>query len=217
MVALTFVFADSHISTQSHQAQITSVCSVPYKTGGDFEYFTAGDDGFLIKWNENNEGEHYQISDVGIKMIAISPNGNLVAVYESDGGSVNKVSVWDWRTLTRKKFWRYKDSITSLKFSAKGTYLIVGTASVDGVEFYNTSNWSKINKIKANTGIVNYIHTSDTEKTTVFYSPAGNLSYYNMQTGQLKEKFTVAQGLSQAVLYNDNKFLAPRCGRDTGA
>ena len=208
MVALTFVFADSHISTQSHQAQITSVCSVPYKTGGDFEYFTAGDDGFLIKWNENNEGEHYQISDVGIKMIAISPNGNLVAVYESDGGSVNKVSVWDWRTLTRKKFWRYKDSITSLKFSAKGTYLIVGTASVDGVEFYNTSNWSKINKIKANTGIVNYIHTSDTEKTAVFYSPAGNLSYYNMQTGQLKEKFTVAQGLSQAVLYNNNKFLA---------
>ena len=202
------LFADTHISTQSHQAQVTSVRSVPYKAGRDFEYFTAGDDGFLIKWNENNEGEHYQISDVGIKLIAVSPNGNLIAVYESDGGSVNKVSVWDWRSLTRKKFWRYKDSITSLEFSAKGTYLIVGTASVDGVEFYNTSNWSKINKIKANTGIVNYIHTSDTEKTAVFYSPAGSLSYYNMQTGQLKEKFTIMQGLSQTLLYNDNKLLA---------
>ena len=202
------LFADTHISTQSHQAQITSICAVPVRSGNDFEYFTAGDDGFLIKWNENNEGEHYQISDVGIKMIAVSPAGNLIAVYESDGGSVNKVSVWDWRTLTRKKFWRYKDSITSLEFSAKGTYLIVGTASVDGVEFYNTSNWSKINKIKANTGIVNYIHTSDTEKTAVFYSPAGSLSYYNMQTGQLKEKFTINQGLSQTLLYNDNKLLA---------
>ena len=202
------LFADTHISTQSHQAQITSVRAVPYKSGNDFEYFTSGDDGFIIKWNENNEGEHYQISDVGIKMIAVSPNGNLIAVYESDGGSVNKVSVWDWRTLTRKKFWRYKDSITSLEFSAKGTYLIVGTASVDGVEFYNTSSWSKISKIKANTGIVNYIHTSDTEKTAVFYSPAGNLSYYNMQTGQLKEKFTIIQGLSQTLLYNDNKLLA---------
>ena len=208
ILAAAFLFADAHISTQSHQAQITSVRSVPYKTGSDFEYFTAGDDGFLIKWNENNEGEHYQISDVGIKMIAVSPNGNLIAVYESDGSSVNKVSVWDWRTLSRKKFWRYKDSITSLEFSAKGTYLIVGTASVDGVEFYNTSTWAKTNKIKANTGIVNYIHTSNTEKTAVFYSPAGNLSYYNMQTGQLKEKFTVIQGLSQALLYNDNKFLA---------
>ena len=202
------LFAQAHISTQSHQAQITCVRSVPITSGNDFEYFTASDDGFLIRWNENNEGEHYQISDVGIKLIAVSPNGNYVAVYESDGGSVNKVSVWDWRTLTRKKFWRYEDSITSLEFSAKGNYLIVGTASVDGVVFYNTSNWSKINKIKANTGIVNYIHTSDTEKTAVFYSPAGNLSYYNMQTGQLKEKFTVIQGLNQTLLYNSNKFLA---------
>ena len=202
------LFADSHISTQSHQSQITSVRAVPYKSGSEFAYFTAGDDGFLIRWNENNEGEHYQISDVGIKMIAVSPSGNLIAVYESDGGSVNKVSVWDWRTLTRKKFWRYKDSITSLEFSSKGTYLIVGTASVDGVEFYNTSSWTKTNKIKANTGIVNYIHTSDTEKTAVFYSPAGSLAYYNMQTGQLKEKFSVMQGLSQTLLFNENKFLA---------
>ncbi len=202
------LLADAHISTQSHQAQITSVKSVPVKAGNDFEYFTAGDDGFLIRWNEEGEGEHFQISDVGIKLIAVSPNGNYVAVYESDGGSVNKVSVWDWRSLTRKFMKKYKDSITSLDFSAKGTYLIVGTASVDGAEFFNTSNWSKINKIKANTSIVNYVHTSDTEKTAVFYSPAGNLSYYNMQNGQLKEKFTVIQGLSQTLLYNDNKFLA---------
>ena len=211
LISALFVFsvnAAAHISTQSHQAQITSVCSVPVRSGNDFEYFTAGDDGFLIRWNENNEGEHYQISDVGIKLIAVAPNGNYVAVYESDGGSVNKVSVWDWRTLTRKFMKKYKNSITSLEFSAKGTYLIVGTASVDGAEFFNTSNWSKVSKVKSNTSIVNYVHTSDTEKTAVFYSPAGNLSYYNMQNGQLKEKFTVIQGLSQVQLYNDNKFLA---------
>ena len=129
------LFAQAHISTQSHQAQITGVKAVPIKSGNELEYFTAGDDGFLIKWTDNNEGEHYQISDVGIKMIAVAPNGNYVAVYESDGGSVNKVSVWDWRTLTRKFNKKYTDSITSLEFSAKGTYLIVVTASVDGAEF----------------------------------------------------------------------------------
>ena len=210
-ITTAFIFsvnAQAHISTQSHQAQITAIKALPVKSGNELTYFTAGDDGFLIKWSDNNEGEHYQISDVGIKLIAVSPNSNYVAVYESDGGSVNKVSVWDWRTLTRKFYKKYTDSITSLEFSAKGTYLIVGTASVDGAEFYNTSNWSKINKIKANTSIVNYIHTSDTEKTAVFYSPAGSLSYYNMQTGQLKEKFTVIQGLSDVVLYNSNIFLA---------
>ena len=208
VLSISAVFSESHISTQSHQSQVTGVKAVPIKSGTDFSYFSAGDDGFLIKWTDSNEGEHYQISDVGIKLLAVSPNGNDIAVYESDGGSVNRVSVWDWRTLNKKFSRKYSDSITSLNFSAKGTYLIVGTASVDGVEFFNTSTWSKVSKIKANTSIVNYIQTSDTEKTAVFYSPAGNLSYYNLQTGQLKEKFSVIQGLSQTVIYNNSIFLA---------
>ena len=40
------------------------------------------------------------------------------------------------------------------------------------------------------------------------YSPAGNLSYYNMATGRLKQKFPVMQGLEQAVLFNNNLYLA---------
>ena len=208
LLCFNSLFAESHISTQSHQDSITNLIPVPTKNVLDFSYFSAGNDGFLVKWSDDNQGEHYQISDVGIKLIAISPNGNDIAVYESDGGSVNKVSIWDWRTLSRKWQKKYTDSITSLTFSAKGNYLIVGTATVDGVEFINTQNWAKVNKIKSNTGIVNYIKTSDTEKTVVFYSPAGNLSYYNMQNGLLKEKFQIIQGLSQTVLYNNNIFLA---------
>jgi hypothetical protein len=65
-----------------------------------------------------------------------------------------------------------------------------------------------VDKIKANTSIVNYIQTSTTEKTCVFYSPVGTLSYFNMQTGQLKEKLNIIRGLNQVVLYNNNIFLA---------
>ena len=200
--------AQSHNSTQSHQGIVNDISII--KTLGEFEnaYYTAGEDGFVIKWTNDGLGEHYQITEVGIKIIAVSPNGNDIAVYESDGGSVNKVSVWDWKTLTRKKQFKYNDSITSLEFSAKGTYLIIGTATVDGAVFIRTSNWTPIDKIKTNTSIVNYITTSDTEKTCVFYSPTGNLSYYNLGTGELKDKFSIMQGLSQCVLYNDNKFFA---------
>ena len=140
-------------------------------------------------------------------MIAVSPNGNDIAIYASDGGSVNRVEVWDWKNLKRKFFKRYKDAITSLEFSSKGTYLIVGTATVDGAQFIRTQNWTIVDKIKANTSIVNYIQTSSTEKTCVFYSPVGTLSYFNMQTGQLKEKLNIIRGLNQVVLYNNNIFL----------
>jgi len=197
----------SHISTQSHQEIITNITSVN-TSSSDGSFFTASEDGFLIKWSTDGQGEHYQISDVGLKLIAVSPNGNDVAVYESDGGSVNKVSVWDWKNLTRKYQKKFTDSVTSLAFSAKGTYLIIGTATVDGAVFVKTNGWTVVDKIKTNTSIVSYVTTSDSEKTCAFYSPAGSLSYYNLQTGLLKEKFSIIQGLSQPVMYNHNIFFA---------
>ncbi|MCR4734631.1 MAG: hypothetical protein K5829_06495 [Treponema sp.] len=206
---LTFsITAQSHISTQSHQAQVNSVILSTFKDDYGPSYFSAGDDGFIVKWTEDNQGEHYQLSDVGIKLISCSPTANLIAVYESDGGSVNRVSVWDWTTLTRKYQKKFSDSVTSLNFSANGTYLIAGTATVDGVVFIKTSTGAYTNKVKANTGIVNYTHTSKTEKTCATYSPTGNLAYYNLQNGNLKQRYSIVQGLTQTVMYNNDIFFA---------
>ncbi|MCI5606006.1 MAG: hypothetical protein SOT46_04000 [Treponema sp.] len=201
------IFAQTHTSSQAHQEQVTNIICIPGLLDNS-SYMSSGEDGFLIKWSENNLGEHYQISDVGIKLIAYSPNGTDVAVYESDGGSVNKVSVWNWKTLTRKYQKKFNDSITSLAFSAKGTYLIIGTATVDGAVFVKTSDWQIVDKIKTNTSIVSYINTSDTEKTCVFYSPSGSLSYYSMGNGQLKQKFSIISGLTNVVMFNNNIFIA---------
>lgn len=202
-----YLNAQSHISTQSHQAQINKIIPA-ITTGYEGSYFSAGEDGFIVKWSDDNQGEHYQFSDVGIKLIALSPNGNDIAIYETDGGSVNKVSVWDWRNFNRKYQKKFTDSITSLSFSSKGTYLIIGTATVDGAVFVRTNTWSIVDKIKTNTSIVNYINTSKSEETCVFYSPAGYLTYYNLKDGKTKARFSIIQGLSQTVMYNENKFIA---------
>lgn len=201
------IFAESHFSTQSHQAQVTNIIPA-IGQDNDGSYFSTSEDGFVIKWSDDNQGEHYQFTDEGIKLIALSPNGKYIAIYESDGGSINKVSVWDWTTLNRKFYKKFKDSITALKFSAKGNYLIIGTATVDGAVFYRTSDWKPVDKIKTNTSIVNYINTSETEKTAIFYSPAGSLTYYNLTNGNVKKKFKIIQGLSQVIMFNNDKFIA---------
>jgi len=203
-----YIYSQSHNSTQAHQAQVTNIEPVKGLYGDEEVFFSTGEDGFLIRWTDDNRGEHYQISDVGIKLMSVSPTGNEVAIYETDGGSVNKVSVWDWRNLTRKYQKNFSDSITSLTFSAKGNYLIIGTATVDGAVFVRTAGWQIVDKIHANTSIVNYIQTTDTEKTVAFYSPAGTLSYFNLSTGQLKEKITTIQGLTSPVMFNNYIFLA---------
>jgi hypothetical protein len=206
-ISIINIYAQSHNSSQGHEEQVNCIGTVS-GLNYDQSFFTAGQDGFIIKWSSDNQGEHYQITDVGIKFISISPNGNDIAVYETDGGSVNKVSVWDWKTLNRKFQKKFTDSITSLKFSAKGNYLIIGTATVDGAVFVRTNTWNVIDKIKSNTSIVNYINTSDSEKTCVLYSPTGNLSYYDMASGSLKQKFSIMPGLNQCLMFNNNNYFA---------
>ena len=200
------LFPQSHISTQSHSGTVTNVA---FLENSDGSVFSSGNDGFLIKWTEDGMGEHYQISDLPVKMIARSPNGNEIAVYETDGASLNRVSVWNWKTLTRKFAFRFTDSLTSLSYSAKGTYIICGTASVSGAFFLNSQNGSVIrNKIKENTGVVNFVQTSDSEKSVIMYSPKGNLTYYNLQTGEQKASFGTEYDLSQFTLFNNGVFGA---------
>lgn len=85
------LFCQSHVSTQSHQSSVTDLKFL--QNGSESSFFSAGNDGFLVKWTEDGLGEHYQISDLSIKMIARSPKGNDIAVYETDGASLNRVSV----------------------------------------------------------------------------------------------------------------------------
>ncbi|MDY2842440.1 MAG: WD40 repeat domain-containing protein [Treponema sp.] len=201
------IFAEASSSTQSHFSDVTNIAYL--ESGGESSALSAGKDGFLIKWRNDGTGEHYQVSDLPIKMISRSPNGYEIAVYESDGASLNRVSVWNWRTFTRKFAYRFTDTITSLSYSAKGTYLMVGTASVNGLSMINSSTGNIVNgKIPSGAGVVNFICTSDTEKTAIAYSSKGVLSYYNLLNGKQKAKYLTEDSLSQVGLFNNNVFLA---------
>ena len=200
------LYAQAHISTQAHSGFVTNVSALQ---GGDGSVFSSGNDGFLVKWTDDDMGEHYQVSDLPIKMLARSPNGNEIAIYETDGASLNRVSVWNWKTFTRKYAFRFTDSLTSLTYSAKGTYIICGTASVSGAFFLNAANGSIVrNKIKGNTGVVNFIQTSASENSAVMYSPSGNLLYYNLKNGEQKAKFSTEYDLNQFCLFNNGVFGA---------
>ena len=204
------LFSNSHFSTQAHQTPVTDLKAIFSPQNKENAYFSAGEDGFLIKWTSDNQGEHYQITELNIKMISVSPNGREIAVYESDGGLTNKVSVWNWETLTRKFARKFQDSITSLDYSANGNYLIVGTASIKGAVFINAETGNVVNsKIKEDTGIISYAITTNTEKTCAMYSPKkGTLTYYNLQTGKETKTLYVEPDLEKPVLFNKFMYLA---------
>ncbi len=207
ITAINFTYSQSHQSTQSHQSMVSAIKELD--NTDDNSFVSAGLDGFLVKWEMDGLGEHYQISDLTIQMIARSPNGNEIAVYETDGASINRVSIWNWNTLTRKHTIKFTDSLTSLDYSAKGTYLICGTASVDGAVFINAATGSKVNhKLKESTGVVNFTYTSATENTLFVYSPAGAITYYNLKTGEKKQKFSAQANLENVCMFNNGLFIA---------
>ncbi len=201
-------FAQSHVSTQAHESAVTSLAILDSSSEQD-TFFSVGKDGFIIKWTEDSLGEHYQVSDVEIKMISRSPNGTDVAIYETDGASINMVSIWNFKTLTRKCAYTFGSPVTSVVYSAKGTYVLVGTASDKGTYFLNTQNNTITSKkLKESTGAVSMVLTSDSENSMAAYSPVGTLSYYNVKTGAKKGKFYTEAGLSQPCMFNNNVFLA---------
>jgi len=204
--------ADGRISTQAHEDTVTTIAALESSSSADSSFYSAGEDGFVIKWNSDNTGEHYQISELPIQLIARNPNGNEIAVYESDGVSINRVSVWDWKTLTRKYAKRFSDSVTSLAYSERGTYLIVGTAALNGVYFFNASNGSNMRKATNCPALVSYIKTGASEKTAILYSPTGTLVYYDIENAKQKAKFTTESSLDQPLLFGtgdtENQFFA---------
>lgn len=215
--AITFLctaaFSQSHNSTQGHQESVTSFSSLSKGANANGSFFSAGNDGFLIKWTPDGLGEHYQLTNLSIKLVAESPNGTDVAIYETDGAGIHSVSIWDWTKLQRKIVKRFSDTITSLSYTAQGSYLIIGTTSVgkndvDGTFFMDANKGTLVQKLKTSTGIISMAATGASEKSCVMYSPQGYLTYYNLLTGKQIARFNVEPALYQPRLFANNNFFA---------
>jgi hypothetical protein len=193
----------AHRSTFGHQGTVTAVSPV---SGTSF--FSAGKDGTLIRWNDEGTGEHYQVSELEICLVASHPNGEDIAIYETDGLTVHRISIWNWQTLTKKYTKQFGDSITALSYTKKGSYLVVGTTSADQTVFLNPDTDSVTQVIREKTGIVSFIESSNTEASCVMYSLTGQLTYYDLKTGTRKAQFSTESNLTQTMLFSNNVFFA---------
>lgn len=200
-IFISKTFSQVQISGQPHTGRIECIQSI------NNEYFTSGNDGFLIHWDNEGNGEHFQVSDLEIKMFALHPNGTDVAVYETDGFSVHRISVWNWKTQTRKFAKRFTDSIVSLSYSAKGTYILAGTSSVDGLLFLNSTTGTPLSVVKEFTGLVSLAQTGANENSVILYSPQGTLTYYKISDGSKKASFDCLSSLEQVQLMHNNVYL----------
>lgn len=201
-----FLYAQPHLSTQAHEGKVNSICNFETKTKADESFYTAGNDGFIIKWSSDGMGEHYQITDLQVKSIVRNPATSDIAVYETDGIATHKVTVLDSRSFSKKYTKRFNDTVTALNFSEKGNFLIVGTAAVNGTYILSAKTGSIAKKTTDLTGIISYAKTGPTEKTAVFYSPSGTIIYYDLSSMKVMKKFNCESKLNQVQLAGSGKY-----------
>lgn len=199
VLLLSPLCAQKQFSTQPHTGPVTSLVQK-----NEF-VFSSGEDGFITRWDQNGLGEHLQVSDIAIKKIDVSPDGRLIAVYESDDFSIHRISVWDWKTKSRKYAKRFSDTVLSVSFSHNGTYLMVGLSTADGLVFLDAEYGITMQLIKDQISVVSLCETSKTESTAVLYSTTGSLVYANLQTGSTIQKFNTESGLSKTAFADTNK------------
>ncbi|MCR5613211.1 hypothetical protein [Treponema sp.] len=141
-------------------------------------------------------------------LAAINPVKQEIAVYETDGSLIHTISVWDWKTLSKKYSLDFEDSILSLTYSKKGTYVIAGTVTENGTIFINASSGKIEKPVSEKMNMMAYIETSQTEKNIMSYSLTGNITYYNMSSGKLVKKIASELGLEKIVSFSKNRYFA---------
>lgn len=163
-------------------------------------FFVAGNDGFITRYTHNElKAETYQITDMPIKFIAAHPKKNYLAVYATDEFGTHIISIWDWAQKKAIYSKHFTSAVLSLAWSAKGTYLFIGTASLEGITVLDTAGQSK--HIYPNPpGIVLLAATGPNEKNIVTYGETGRLVYANIAKANIIAQYTTENRLQTPEL-----------------
>ena len=198
--------AQPRFSSQGHKAKVLAI--IPETNSKTQSFFTIGQDGFIIRW-ENGIGEHFQVSDKKISLASLSPSGKEIAFYESDESGYHSVKVWDAATKKVKRSILLKAQVTSLTYSAKGTYIIATTNERNGIYFYLSASGKPFEKIKDYGMTASWARTSESEKNLLLYSSQeGAIAYFSLKTGKILKKVPAEAGLEKPLLFAKNALLA---------
>lgn len=195
--------------SRQHRGSVTALAA----TGESATFFSAGEDGFLTRHSGEGNDDSWQVSDIAIRRVSVNPDGNLVAVFETDRFSVNRVSVWDWSRKERVFAKRFKDSVVSLFWSARGTYLMVGNTSLEGLTVLDAKTGNPVSIFKESPGIVTAGVTGKSETSMVTFGPSGRILYTDMASGAERASYAGPTDVeSPAMLDNNLKISGMQSG-----
>ena len=167
--------------------------------------FSGGADGSVRGWNPETGDlvRVMQASHLPIRMIATNPTRTQVALFISDNISIYKIEVWDWQTKRLLFTYNLSEAPLFLTYSPTGSYLVYGVTEWNGIVFLDGQSGRVLPYFSSGFGIVGGAIISPSEKSLMTYRPSGQIDYWSMDTGALKESFPTLPNLT-ALSYTPN-------------
>ncbi|MDR1178825.1 MAG: WD40 repeat domain-containing protein [Spirochaetaceae bacterium] len=177
---------------------------------GEGRILSAGEDGFLNIWDpaSGRAVGRFQLSSFSITGMAKRPGQQELALIETDGMGLYRISVWNYAERNKLFTLRFRDPVSFAGYSAGGGFLMVGRSGRTPVVFLDPQTGDQLEAPVGLTGNVSFAATGRSERTMVCYSPSGILSYWNLESGEEVRTYRVPENLKNPILFSNNRFFA---------
>jgi WD40 repeat protein len=175
---------------------------------------TAGMDGFLGIWNVRTFAavDRFQASPYAIRSMILRPGKSQVALVESDGIGVHRISAWDYGLKRNLFTLRFRDPITFINYSGAGNFLMVARSARAGVVFIHPETGEALDSPPNQTGNIILSATGSSERTMMTYAASGQITYWELDTGRMIQNSVAPPNLGSPILFGNNRYI---CGIDT--
>jgi len=171
---------------------------------------TAGEDGFVVEWNvsEGRAVDRFQLSPYGIVSLSLRPGSRDIAIAESDGLGLYRVSAWNMDRRERLFSLRFKDPVSYLAYSASGSFIAVARSAQTGIVLIDSVSGSILRSPETISSTLSYVATGKSERTMIAYSTGGELSYWDLAAGDAIRVLKAPANIANPVLFANNRYLA---------
>jgi hypothetical protein len=170
---------------------------------------SAGEDGFLEIWSiENNAAvDRYQLTPYAISFMALRPGKPQIAIAERDEIGLCRISAWDYETKKNLFTLGFQDTVSSINYSAAGGFLMITWSGSTGIARIHPETGQALKSPEALSGQAFFAATGRSERNMICYLSSGVISYWDLETGNEIERFTVPANISSPLLLGNNRFL----------
>ena len=168
---------------------------------------SVGSDGFLIAWSKGSAVHRFQLSPYNIISIAVRSGYPELAIGETDGLGVHRISVWNYQTRKRLFTLRLKDPLSYLTYSAAGTFLIAGRSARNGTVFIDPTDGTLLQSPAGLPGPLTYIATGRSERSMIAYATQGSLTYWDIVSDTEIKRLQLPFNLAHPLLFSNNRFF----------